>query len=113
MDVKWNSWSKVLIQLMFEMKGKRHPTHIIKAVVHILYVYIFPAPRIVATALNMWENNDIFTILMYKNKRSKTFCIVINNVLSIVINIQNTTIFEPLILTGFHTSSIMKAMHQK
>ena len=32
------------------------------------------------------------------------FCIVINNVLSIVINIQNTTIFEPLILTGFYTS---------
>ena len=32
---------------------------------------------------------------MYYNKK-KTFCIVINNVLSIVINIQNTT--EPLIL---------------
>ena len=27
------------------------------------------------------------------------------NVLSIVINIQNTTIFEPLILTGFYTSN--------
>ena len=27
-----------------------------------------------------------------------------NYVLSIVINIQNTTIFEPLILTGFYTS---------
>ena len=25
-----------------------------------LYVYIFPVPRIVATALNIWENNDIF-----------------------------------------------------
>ena len=24
------------------------------------YVYIFPVPRIVATALNIWENNDIF-----------------------------------------------------
>ena len=34
----------------------------------------------------------------------QTFCIVINNVLSIVINIQNTTIFEPLILSGFYTS---------
>ena len=34
----------------------------------------------------------------------QTFCIVINNVLSIVINIQNTTIFEPVILTGFYTS---------
>ena len=34
----------------------------------------------------------------------KTFCIVINNVLSIVINIQNTTIFQPVILTGFYTS---------
>ena len=34
------------------------------------------------------------------------FCIVINNVLSIVINIRNTTIlyFEPIILTGFYTS---------
>ena len=41
---------------------------------------------------------------MYKNKRCKTFCIVINNVLSTVINIQNTTIFEPVILTGFYTS---------
>ena len=28
----------------------------------------------------------------------------INNVLSIVVNIQNTTIFEPVILTGFYTS---------
>ena len=35
----------------------------------------------------------------------KTFCIVINDVLSIIINIQNTTIFEPVILTGFYTSS--------
>ena len=43
----------------------------------------------------------IFSILMYWNKRCKTFCIVINNVLSIVINIQNTTIFEPVILTAF------------
>ena len=25
-----------------------------------LYVYIFPVPRIVATALNIRENNDIF-----------------------------------------------------
>ena len=33
----------------------------------------------------------------------QTFCLVINNVLSIVINIQNTTIFEPVILTGFYT----------
>ena len=33
-----------------------------------------------------------------------TFCIVINNGLSIVINIQNTTIFEPASLTGFYTS---------
>ena len=36
----------------------------------------------------------------------KTFCIVINNVL-IVINIQNTTIFEPVILTDFYTSLII------
>ena len=34
----------------------------------------------------------------------QTFCIVINNVLSIVINIENTTIFEPVILAGFYTS---------
>ena len=39
---------------------------------------------------------------MYYNKRCKTFCIVINNVLSIVINIKNTTILEPVILTGFY-----------
>ena len=25
-----------------------------------VYVYIFLVPRIVATALNIWENNDIF-----------------------------------------------------
>ena len=42
---------------------------------------------------------------MYYNKRCKTFCIVINNVLSIAINIQNTTIFEPVISTGFFTST--------
>ena len=41
---------------------------------------------------------------MLENKRCKTFCIVIDNVLSIVINIKNTTIFEPVILTGFYTS---------
>ena len=34
----------------------------------------------------------------------QNICIVINNVLSIVINIQNITIFEPVILTGFYTS---------
>ena len=45
---------------------------------------------------------------MYSNKRCKTFCIVINNVLNIVIKIQNTTIFEPVILTGFYTSRIIK-----
>ena len=33
-----------------------------------------------------------------------TLCIVINNVLSTVISIQNTKIFEPVILTGFYTS---------
>ena len=36
--------------------GLRNPPHIIIAVVYIfksLYVYIFPAPRIVATALNI------------------------------------------------------------
>ena len=43
---------------------------------------------------------------MYKNKICKTFYIVINSVLNIVINIQNTTIFEPVILTGFYTSNI-------
>ena len=44
---------------------------------------------------------------MYWNKRCITFCIVINNVLNIVINIQNTTILnlEPVILTGFYTST--------
>ena len=51
-----------------------------------------------ATALNIWENN------IQKIQRFKTFCIVIDNVLSIVINIKNTTIFEPVILTGFYTS---------
>ena len=30
-----------------------------------------------------------------------------DNVLSIVINIQNTTIFKPVILTGFYTSLII------
>ena len=30
-----------------------------------------------------------------------------NNVLNIVINIQNTTIFEPVILTGFYTSLLI------
>ena len=34
----------------------------------------------------------------------QNICIVINNVVSIVINIENTTIFEPVILTGFYTS---------
>ena len=34
----------------------------------------------------------------------QNICIVINNVLSIVINIHNTTIVEPVILTGFYTS---------
>ena len=33
--------------------------------------------------------------------------IIINNVLSIVINIQNKTIFEPVILTVFYTSVII------
>ena len=37
----------------------------------------------------------------------KIFCIAINNVLNIVINIQNTTIFEPVILTGFCTSLLI------
>ena len=40
-----------------------NPPHIIIAVVYIfisLYVYIFPVPRIEATSLNIWENNDIF-----------------------------------------------------
>ena len=36
--------------------------------------------------------------------RNETFCIVINSVLSININIQNTTILEPVILTGFYIS---------
>ena len=33
--------------------------------------------------------------------------IVINNVLSIVVNIQNTTIFEPVILTVIYTSRVI------
>ena len=41
---------------------------------------------------------------MHQNKRCKTFCIVINDVLSIVINIQYTTIFEHVILTGFYSN---------
>ena len=45
---------------------------------------------------------------MYYNKRCKTFCIVINNVLIIVINILNTTIFEPVILTSFYTTKLNK-----
>ena len=48
---------------------------------------------------------------MYWNKRCKTFCIVINNVLSIVINIQYTIIFEPVILTGFYTSLYIKYLN--
>ena len=34
----------------------------------------------------------------------QNICIVINNVLSIVINMQKKKIFEPVILTGFYTS---------
>ena len=34
----------------------------------------------------------------------QNFCIVIDNVLSIVINIQNVTLFESVILTGYYTS---------
>ena len=45
---------------------------------------------------------------MYWNKRCKTFCIVINNALSIVINIQNTTIFEPVIFLRAFTLVIKK-----
>ena len=40
---------------------------------------------------------------MNQNKRCKAFCIVINNVLSIVINIQNTTTFEPVSAIYIHT----------
>ena len=39
----------------------------------------------------------------------QNICIVINNVLSIVINIQNTTIFEPVTLTGFYSSILIRA----
>ena len=51
--------------------------------------------RIVATALNICKNNIIFYCNVLE-KICKTFCIVIYNVLSIVINKQNTTIFEPV-----------------
>ena len=45
-------------------------------------------------------------IFFYFNvKDAKHFALLLNEVLSIVINIQNTTIFEPVILTGFYTSS--------
>ena len=55
------------------------------------------SPRIVASyRFKYFEKIMIF--FYFKNKRCKTFCIVIDNVLSIVINIQNTTIFEPVIL---------------
>ena len=52
-----------------------------------------------------FDRSNKFDLCYYGqvNKRCKTFCIVINNVLSIVINIQNTTIFEPVILTSFFT----------
>ena len=69
-----------------------------------LYVYIFPVPRIVDTA-SIFEKIMIYFYFSVLEKRYKTFCIVINNVLSIVINIQNTTIF--VILTGFYTSGIV------
>ena len=36
----------------------------------------------------------------------QNICIVISNVLSTVINIQNTTKFEPVILTDSYTSCI-------
>ena len=38
----------------------------------------------------------------------QNICIVINNVLSFVINVQNSTIFEPVILTAFYTSYLIK-----
>ena len=45
-----------------------------------------------------------FYFNVLEQKKKKTFFIVINNVLSIVINIQKIT--EPVILTGFYTSVI-------
>ena len=53
-----------------------------------LYVYIYPVPRIVATASNTWENNDIFLFKCIRIKDAK----------------HTTTIFEPVILTGFYTT---------
>ena len=43
--------------------------------------------------------------------KDATFCFVINSVLSIVINIQNATTLEPVILTGFYTSEIYISPH--
>ena len=54
----------------------------------------------------MWANQWLIDSYWYAGRSysAKTYCIVINNVLSIVINIQNTTIYEPVILTGFYSS---------
>ena len=56
-------WKPVKVGIFF-IDVKSASPHIIIAVVYIfisLYVYIFPVPRIiVATALNIWEKDDIF-----------------------------------------------------
>ena len=50
----------------------------------------------------------IFFYFNVLEKRCKTFFIVINNVLlSIVNNIEITTILEPFILTGFYTNFLL------
>ena len=65
-SIKWwcgNNANYVLLISCKSYGRLTYPPHIIIAVVYIfisLYVYIFPVPRIVATALNIWENNDIF-----------------------------------------------------
>ena len=69
-------------------------------------MFIFFLSPVMWLPLKIFEKIMIFLYFNVLNERCKTFCIVINNVLNIVINIQNTTIFEPVILTGFYTSKV-------
>ena len=40
-----------------------------------VYIYIFPVPRIVATALNIWENNEIFLLQCIRIKDATHFAL--------------------------------------
>ena len=50
----------ILLRKIYTFSPYNNPPHIIIAVVHIFISLYFPVPRIVATAINIWENNDIF-----------------------------------------------------